>query len=88
MGPSVVRPRIGDTILVSKGAGNAMAVMSAKDVLSGLDDEAAYLFGEQQKSLLGIKWLTLFYRVAVELEPGKMQWFDSNKVKSVTRRTW
>jgi len=85
---SDTRPRVGDIISVKNGKSSAIAVVSAREVLIGLDDEAAYLFGERQKSLLGINWLTLFYRVAIEVKPGTVEWFDGNEVVDVMRRSW
>lgn len=76
------KPRIGDAIQLKDGReGVVQAVLRARDVLNSMEDLKAMRFGTRQIAMLGPKWLELYFRVAVTMKPGEVEWFEWNEVE-------
>jgi hypothetical protein len=60
------KPRIGDVVFLGKKKAKVIGVMLARDVLDGMTDAEARLFGDSQRSILGHDWIKNFYRVTIK----------------------
>ena len=78
----VFRPRIGEQIRVAGKTGRVVSILRVKDIIYGMSEVEAQVFGDNQKSMLGRDWLKLFYRVGIRgKEGGIVEWFDCHDIE-------
>lgn len=77
----IPRPRVGDRIRANGKEGTVISVLSAREVLYGLGEVEAQVFGDNQKSMLGKDWVSQFYRVGVRTHGSAVEWFDCHDIE-------